>query len=47
MQSILQFLSEVKVELLRVEWPSKKEWFGATAVTFFSCFTCVGLFWPC
>ncbi len=34
MQSVKQFLGEVKVELSRVEWASKKEWLGATIITF-------------
>lgn len=39
----IQFLQEVKAELLKVEWPSYKEWIGATIVSlilvlFFSVF---------
>lgn len=35
MKNIMQFLSEVKVELSRIEWPNKKEWMGATLITLF------------
>lgn len=39
----IQFLQEVKAELLKVEWPNVKEWIGATIVSlilvlFFSVF---------
>ena len=33
MQSIMQFLGEVRSELSQIEWPSKKEWLGATLIT--------------
>lgn len=33
MKNIMQFLSEVRVELSRIEWPSRKEWIGATIIT--------------
>jgi preprotein translocase subunit SecE len=33
MKNIMQFLSEVRVELAKIEWPSNREWIGATIIT--------------
>ena len=32
MKSIIQFISEVKLELLKVVWPKLDEWYGSTIV---------------
>ncbi|KKR96896.1 MAG: Preprotein translocase, SecE subunit [candidate division TM6 bacterium GW2011_GWE2_41_16] len=38
MNKIAQFLSEVRLEFSRVEWPSIPEWLGATRVVLFVVF---------
>ncbi|TES92651.1 MAG: preprotein translocase subunit SecE [Candidatus Cloacimonadota bacterium] len=32
MQSVIQFLKEVKIELIKVTWPKKDELIGSTTV---------------
>ncbi|MBN2266991.1 MAG: preprotein translocase subunit SecE [Candidatus Babeliaceae bacterium] len=38
MKNVKQFISEVRVELARVEWPSFQEFVGATIVVLFIVF---------
>jgi preprotein translocase subunit SecE len=40
----LQFLSEVKAELKKVSWPSKKEVYGTTTVVIISVFIFAAFF---
>lgn len=35
MKNAIQFLGQVKLELMKVEWPSFQEWIGATMVVLF------------
>jgi len=35
MNSVVRFLSEVKLELSRVIWPKRDEWIGSTIVVLF------------
>jgi len=35
MKSIVQFISEVKLELSRVIWPKMDEWIGSTVIVLF------------
>jgi len=35
MNSVIRFLSEVKLELSRVIWPKRDEWIGSTVIVLF------------